>query len=325
MGPIMMDVSGLTLTNIETQQLAKPSIGGVILFSRNYQDKPQLIELITQIRAINIDLLICVDHEGGRVQRFRDDFTHLPPMAKLGECYDKNPDLALKQAFACGWILAAELLEVGVDFSFAPVLDLDYGNSKVIGDRAFHASPEIVVKLSAALIDGIHEAGMKCVGKHFPGHGFVAADSHLDLPIDNRPMNEIEKDLSVFADLGNQLDAIMPAHVVYSKVDDKPAGFSSKWIKDILQAQLGFQGVVCSDDLSMQGAHVIHNIKDRVCVSLDSGCDMALICNHPELVAQVIDLNWQDSEKILLMQGIKSRKLDKMVLSQHLQTIQTLL
>lgn len=326
LGPIMMDVSGLMLTQAEKQQLTKPSIGGVILFTRNFESIEQVRELIKSIRLTNQNLLISVDHEGGRVQRFREGFTQLPAMAKLGEVYDQNPELALEQAFSCGWILAAELLAIGVDFSFAPVLDLDYGHSSVIGDRAFHSNPDAVVKLAGALIQGMHEAGMKCVGKHFPGHGHVALDSHLDLPIDERPMNEIRQDILSFKCLiNNGLDAVMPAHVVYSQVDDKPAGFSKKWIKEILQAQLGFGGVVFSDDLSMQGAHFIKDIVERVQVSLDSGCDMALICNHPELVEQVIDLDWPKCEKLHLMKGIKSSKLDKIAHNNHLLNIQPLL
>ena len=323
--PIMMDLSGLTLSKIEKTQLAQPSIGGVILFSRNFKNIVQVQVLIESIRAINSDLLIAVDHEGGRVQRFREGFTHLPAMAKLGKAYDNNPQLALQQAQACGWILAAELLAIGVDFSFTPVLDLDYGNSCVIGDRAFHSNPPTVIKLADALIAGMHQAGMKCVGKHFPGHGFVAADSHLDLPIDQRVMAEIAPDISVFKGLINSLDAIMPAHVVYSQVDDKPAGFSSKWIKDILQIQLGFSGVVFSDDLSMQGAHFIADIAQRVQVSLDSGCDMVLICNHPELLVKVIELDFGTNEKLQSMQAISSHNLDKMAHSAHLESIKTLL
>ena len=326
LGPIMMDVSGLILTQEEKNQLTKPSIGGVILFTRNFESVEQVKELIKSIRLTNQNLLIAVDHEGGRVQRFREGFTHLPAMAKLGEVYDQDPELALEQAFSCGWILAAELLAIGVDFSFAPVLDLDYGYSSVIGDRAFHSNPEAVTKLAGSLIDGMHEAGMKCVGKHFPGHGFVAADSHLDLPIDDRPLMALLPDMETFKDLANKgLDAVMPAHVVYSQVDDKPAGFSKKWIKEILQSQLGFGGVIFSDDLSMQGAHFIKDIAERVQVSLDSGCDMALICNHPELVAQVVDFDWPKSEKLHLMKGNKSFNLDKITHNNHLQNIQTLL
>ncbi|SMN13031.1 Beta N-acetyl-glucosaminidase [Bathymodiolus heckerae thiotrophic gill symbiont] len=325
-GAIMMDVSGLALTTEEKQQLVKPSIGGVILFTRNFESISQVTSLIKDIRQVNKNLLIAVDHEGGRVQRFKQGFTHLPAMAKLGKIYDKNPGLALKQAVSCGFVLAYELLAIGVDFSFAPVLDLDHGNSSVIGNRAFHSSPTVVVELAGSLIQGMHKAGMKCVGKHFPGHGFVVADSHLDLPVDNRPMSDLLQDIKPFKNLINHgLDALMPAHVVYSQVDVKPAGFSSKWIKDILQVQLGFSGVVFSDDLSMQGAHFIENIADRVGASLGSGCDMVLICNHPELVAQVIDKDWGMSEKLQSMQGFCKFKSDKINHQQHLATIKDLL
>ncbi|MBE8189637.1 MAG: beta-N-acetylhexosaminidase [Candidatus Thioglobus sp.] len=322
--PLMIDVAGLELTAAEANQLAKPSVGGVILFSRNYQNIKQIKALVKSIRQINPKLLFATDHEGGRVQRFKNGFTHLPAMAKIGLAYDENPDLALQQAYSCGWILAAELLEIGVDFSFAPVLDLDYGNSEVIGDRAFHSQPEAIIALAAALIDGMHEAGMKCVGKHFPGHGFVAADSHLDLPLDNRLKIELENDINIFANLTNKLDAIMPAHVVYSQVDSRPAGFSKIWIKDILQAKLGFSGVIFSDDLSMQGANFIENINDRLATSLAAGCDMALICNHPELVSEVIDGDWKSSNKLQKMRG-KIGKFDKITHSKHLKTIKDLL
>ncbi len=321
----MMDVSGFKLTETEKAHLEKPSIGGVILFTRNYQDIHQIKKLIGEIRMINPDLLIAVDHEGGRVQRFKEGFTHLPAMAKLGEVYDKYPENALEQAFSCGWILAAELLAIDVDFSFTPVLDLDYGNSSAIGDRAFHSNPEVVIELAGSLIKGLHEAGMKCVGKHFPGHGHVEIDSHIDLPIDERTMIEIEYDILCFKGLINKgLDAAMPAHVLYPMVDDKPSSFSSIWIKEILKTQLGFGGIVFTDDLSMQGAHFIKNIAERVHVSLESGCDMVLICNHPELVTEVIDLDWPDSEKLQLMKGIKPQKLNKIVLNHHKNNIQSL-
>ena len=215
-GSIMMDVSGLTLSEKEKTQLVKPSIGGVILFSRNFENIHQVKDLIKAIRLVNQNLLIAVDHEGGKVQRFKEGFTHLPAMAKLGDIYDQNPGHALEQAVSCGYVLAAELLAIGIDFSFAPVLDLDYGTSSVIGDRAFHSNPDVVVKLAGSLIEGMHEAGMKCVGKHFPGHGFVVADSHLDLPVDNRSLSDISQDISVFKKLIKQgLYAVMPAHVVY--------------------------------------------------------------------------------------------------------------
>ena len=326
LGPIMMDVSGLTLTDTEKRQLAKPAVGGVILFTRNYQSIEQVSALIKAIRQVNANLLIAVDHEGGRVQRFRSGFTHLPAMAKLGEVYDQDAEKALQQAFACGVVLAYELLAIGVDFSFAPVLDLDYDNSSVIGDRAFHAESETVVALASALVDGMHKAGMKTVGKHFPGHGFVKLDSHLALPIDERDWSQMQADINAFKGLiDHGLDAIMPAHVIYTQIDDQPAGFSSEWIKEILQKQLGFNGVVFSDDLSMQGAHFIAEISDRVATALSSGCDMVLICNHPELVEAVIDLDYSLSEKLQSMQGIKNPKVDKIRYLDYLKQIQELL
>jgi len=322
----MMDVSGLTLTSNEIKQLRKPSIGGVILFTRNYQDIDQVRRLIADIRSVKQNILIAVDHEGGRVQRFKTGFTHLPSMAKLGEVYDRNPDLAIEQAFSCGFILAHELLDIGVDFSFAPVLDVDYGQSSVIGDRAFHSNPKAIVALAGGLISGMHQAGMKCVGKHFPGHGFVAADSHLDLPIDDRSMAELLPDMAPFKELANQgLDAVMPAHIVFAQVDERPAGFSEKWIKQILQEQLGFGGVIFSDDLSMQGAFFIKNIDDRVHASLESGCDMVLICNHPDMVAEVIDKDWGASEKLESMQGYKYFNCDKIAHLDHLDKLRDLL
>jgi beta-N-acetylhexosaminidase len=326
LGPIMMDVSGLTLTQLEETQLAKPSIGGVILFSRNFESINQVKQLISSIRVVNPNILISVDHEGGRVQRFKEGFTHLPAMSKLGELYDKKPKKAIKYACSCGFILAYELLEIDVDFSFAPVLDMDYGNSSVIGDRAFHSNPDAIIKLAQALIKGMHRAGMKCVGKHFPGHGYVSLDSHIDLPVDERPAKEIYQDMATFKGLVDEgLDAVMPAHVIYSKVDDKPAGFSNVWIQDILKSQLGFDGVVFSDDLSMQGALFIENIKDRVKISLDSGCDMVLICNHPEMLLEVIDQDWGSNEKLQSMQGNRRYKSDKITHLQHLETIKSLL
>ncbi len=322
----MMDVSGLALTTQEKQQLIKPSIGGVILFGRNFKSIEQVTLLIKDIRQVNKNLLIAVDHEGGRVQRFQTGFTHLPAMAKLGALYDKNPNIAIDKTFSCGFVLAYELLTIGVDFSFAPVLDVNYDTSQVIGDRAFHSNSDVIVKLADSLINGMHKAGMKCVGKHFPGHGFVTADSHLDLPTDDRPMSDLLQDMEPFQGLINHgLDALMPAHVVYTQVDDKPAGFSSKWIKDILQNQLKFKGVIFSDDLSMQGAHFIKDITDRVKTSLDSGCDMVLICNHPELVTQIIDKNWDVSEKLQSMQGFYGFKSDKINHQQHLTIIRDLL
>ena len=326
LGPIMMGLSGFELNNLEKVQLLKPSIGGVILFTRNFKDIHQVKALIAAIRSLKSDLLIGVDHEGGRVQRFRKGFTHLPAMSKFGLVYDENSQMATEKVFSCGWILATELLQLGIDFSFTPVLDLDYGNSSAIGDRAFHSDPEVVTELAGSLMDGIHQAGMKCVGKHFPGHGYVKDDSHYNLPVDERPIEEIRRDMSCFKGMIDKgLDAIMMAHVLYSKIDDKPSGFSSKWIKDILKTEWRFDGVVFSDDLSMNGAHFIENNIERVRLSLESGCDMVLICNHPEFINEVIDLEWHCSEKLMSMKGMKKIDFCNDTIDYHLNKIKTLI
>ena len=248
-------------------------------------------------------------------------------MATLGQAYDANPTQALKQAFACGWILASELRDIGVDFSFAPVLDTNHGRSSVIGGRAFHSNADVIVVLASALIDGIHASGMKCVGKHFPGHGYAVADSHQELPIDKRSMAAINSDLSVFSRLIDKLDAMMPAHVLYPQVDEKPAGFSRQWIQVILRQRLGFQGAVFSDDLSMQAACFIQPIEARVQAALTAGCDMVLICNHPELLAKVIDLDIANNSPLAIqaMRADSEYKLDKITHAKHLQTLQPLL
>ena len=326
LGPIMMDVSGLQLTDAEKVQLSQPSIGGVILFTRNYESYEQIQALIGEIRQVRDELLIAVDHEGGRVQRFRSGFTQLPAMATLGKAYDQNPELAKQYALACGAVLAYELLVIGVDFSFAPVLDLDYGHSSVIGNRAFHGDPLVVAELAGSLMAGMHLAGMKSVGKHFPGHGFVKPDSHLELPVDTRSIEQMAPDMIAFGTMINQgLDAVMPAHVIYDQIDSQPAGFSSKWLQKILRTELGFEGVIFSDDLSMQGAHFIANIADRVETALKSGCDMVLICNHPELVEQVIDRDYISNERLHSMRAINGAKIDKMGYLDYLSQIQELL
>lgn len=297
LGPLMIDLEGLTLTTEEQQLLKHPLIGGVILFSRNYESPQQLIELTKQIAYIRQPpLLISVDHEGGRVQRFRAGFSALPAMARLGQHYDCVPKKALYWAEQVGWLLAIELRAVGVDFSFTPVLDINTldaaGNSvsSVIGDRAFHSNPQVVVALAQALIKGLKKAGMGSVGKHFPGHGSVSADSHHEVPIDARSLKAIETDLYPFRRLiQSGLSAIMPAHVIYNQVDSQPAGFSQYWMQTLLRQHLRFQGVIFSDDLSMQGASVIGDMPVRVNCALQAGCDMLLICNHRSAVLQVLE------------------------------------
>lgn len=281
-GPVMLGVEGLALTAGDRARLADPRVGGVILFARNFESSAQLRALTAEIRALRPVLLIAVDHEGGRVQRFRrDEFTPLPPMRTLGQRWNADPSSANAAAFELGGTIARELRAHGVDFSFTPVLDLDYGASTVIGDRAFHADPIIVVDLAGALARGLDAGGVASVGKHFPGHGYVAADSHVDTPIDSRSLDDVlQSDVVPFAALIQQgLDAIMPAHVVYPAVDARPAGFSPVWIGEILRGRLGFDGLVFSDDLEMAGAHSAGDIVARADAAIGAGCDVVLVCN----------------------------------------------
>ena len=265
--PLLIDVAGLSLTKIDRRRLKHPLVGGLTLFARNWQDREQLTRLCREIRQVRRDLLICVDHEGGRVQRFKTDgFTHLPPMRALGEMWMKDGKRgegagalqATNAATACGFVLGAELRACGVDLSFTPVLDLDFGESSVIGDRAFHRDPRVVSLLAKSLMHGLLQSGMANCGKHFPGHGFVKADSHTDIPVDRRSLTAIlAQDAAPYGWLNTTLSSVMPAHVVYPKVDARPAGFSSRWLQDILRGQLAFGGAVISDDLSMAGARLI--------------------------------------------------------------------
>ncbi|MGE5128458.1 MAG: beta-N-acetylhexosaminidase [Sphingomonadaceae bacterium] len=280
-GPAVIDLQGTTLSAAERGRLLHPATGGVILFSRNYRDRAQLRALISEIRDVRSDLLLCVDQEGGRVQRLREGFTPLPPMRRLGELWDRDAQAARAAARAAGLVIAAELAEQEIDFSFAPVLDLDYGSSTVIGDRAFHADPEAVGQLAAAFIGGLAEAGMAAVGKHFPGHGYVHADSHVDLPRDDRSLEDIlERDVLPYrAAIAAGLAGVMPAHVVYTRVDAQPAGYSAYWLREVLRRQLGFDGLIFSDDLSMRGATGAGGVAERARLALEAGCDMVLLCN----------------------------------------------
>lgn len=292
--PLILDIAGTQLTAVDRRRLAHPLVGGMILFGRNWQSRAQLTDLCAEVKDVRPDLLIAVDHEGGRVQRFRSDgFTHLPSMRALGELWfkdDKNQPgsgamKAAEAATSAGFVLASELRACGVDFSFTPVLDLDHGESGVIGDRAFARDPRMVSLLARSLMQGLLQAGMANCGKHFPGHGAVKADSHVALPVDKRSLKAILADDALpYTWLTSVLTAVMPAHVIYSKVDERPAGFSSRWVQDILRGQLDFAGAVCTDDLSMAAARQIGgrelSYTEAVLAALQAGCDLTLLCNR---------------------------------------------
>jgi beta-N-acetylhexosaminidase len=287
----MLDVLGTTLTDDDVRRLAHPMTGGVILFARHYENRAQLVALTDAIRAVRDDLLIAVDHEGGRVQRFRTGgFTVLPAMARLGALWDKDVIYATKVATAVGYILASELRACGIDMSFTPVLDLNHGQSQVIGDRAFHRDPRVVTLLAKSLNHGLALAGMGNCGKHFPGHGFASADSHVALPVDDRPLEAIlREDAAPYDWLGMSLASVIPAHVIYRQVDAKPAGFSRVWLQDILRGKLRFSGAIFSDDLSMEAARAGGTLTEAATAALTAGCDMVLICNQPSAAEVVLD------------------------------------
>ena len=284
--PVVLDIAGPGLSREDRRRLKHPLTGGLVLFARHWIDRRHLLELCTAIKRERPDILICVDHEGGRVQRFRSDgFTHLPPMRALGELWMKDPLAATDAATACGYVLASELRACGVDFSFTPVLDLDHGGSSVIGDRAFHRDPRVVALLAKSLMHGLLLAGMGNCGKHFPGHGFVKADSHVAVPVDRRALKAILADDALpYGALSTSLVGVMPAHVVYPKVDQRPAGFSPRWLRDILRGELGFHGAIFSDDLSMEGARHVDGgtltYAEAAALALEAGCDMVLLCNQ---------------------------------------------
>jgi beta-N-acetylhexosaminidase len=301
--PVVLDMAGTALTADDRRRLKHPLTGGLILFARNWHSRAQLTELTSEIKAMRPDVLVCVDHEGGRVQRFRSDgFTHLPPMRVLGEMWmrdGKGPAgsgalAATHAATAVGYVLGAELRACGVDFSFTPVLDLDHCRSAVIGDRAFHRDPRVVAMLAKSLMHGLLLAGMHNCGKHFPGHGHVKADSHVDVPIDPRSLKTLlSDDVRPYEWLGASLSSVMPAHVIYPKVDPLPAGFSPRWLQDVLRGQLGFNGAIFSDDLSMAGARLINaqalTYAQAAAVALSAGCDMVLLCNQSTDGGQAVD------------------------------------
>jgi beta-N-acetylhexosaminidase len=287
----MLDVVGTTLSADDARRIGHPLSGGVILFARNYESREQLSALTDAIRAIRDDVIIAVDHEGGRVQRFRaDGFTVLPPMRQVGELWNQDALVAIRLATSIGYVIGSELRACGIDLSFAPVLDLDYGQSKAIGDRAFHRDPRVVALLAKSVAHGLALAGVACCGKHFPGHGFVEADSHVAAPVDPRPLDQIlEADAKPYEWLGLSLAAVMPAHVVYPQVDARPAGFSKVWLQDILRGRLNFSGVIFSDDLSMEAARQAGSTADAARAALAAGCDMVLVCNQPEQADDVLE------------------------------------
>jgi beta-N-acetylhexosaminidase len=305
--PLILDIAGTTLTDVDRARLAHPMTGGIVLFQRNWKDRAQLEALCADVKSVGADLLICVDHEGGPVQRFRTDgFTHLPPMRALGELWMSDRRgrpgagamAATNAATAAGYVLGAELRACGVDFSFTPVLDLDFGESSVIGQRAFHRDARVVALLAKSLMHGLLRAGMANCGKHFPGHGFVKADSHVDIPVDPRSLKAIlADDAAPYEWLNTALTCVMPAHVIYPKVDARPAGFSARWLNEVLRGELGFRGAIVSDDLSMAGARLIDgrqvSYTEAAVAALNAGCDLALLCNQsvhdPRAVDELLD------------------------------------
>lgn len=307
-GAVMLDLAGPELGAEEKERLRHPSAGGVILFSRNFESPRQLLGLTRRIRAERPELLVAVDHEGGRVQRFKEGFTPIPPMRLLGERWDADAGGARALAEAIGYVIAVELQAHGVDFSFAPVLDVDFGSSSVIGDRAFSDEPTVIAALAGAFVAGLAAGGVASVGKHFPGHGYVKADSHVDVPVDARSFDEIDAtDLHPYRELITRgLAGVMPAHVIYPQVDDRPAGYSRVWLQDILRGRLGFEGMIFSDDLSMEGARVAGGPAERALAAIDAGCDMVLLCNAPEAAPGVLEAlkgRTPDPKRFALMKG----------------------
>ncbi|WP_161866477.1 beta-N-acetylhexosaminidase [Pseudomonas yangonensis] len=302
-GSLMMDIAGTWLTVEDRQMLRQPEVGGLIIFARNIESPRQVRELCQSIRAVRPDLLLAVDQEGGRVQRLRQGFLRLPAMRAIADNHN-----AEELAEHCGWLMATEVLAIGLDLSFAPVLDLDHQRSAVVGSRAFEGDPQRATTLAAAFIRGMHQAGMAATGKHFPGHGWAEADSHVAIPLDERSLDEIRAcDMQPFRRLASELDAVMPAHVIYPQVDEQPAGFSRRWLQDILRGELGFDGVIFSDDLSMAGAHVAGDAGKRIEAALAAGCDMGLVCNDrgsAELALSALQrLQVRPAERLQRMRG----------------------
>ena len=311
LGPLMLDVEGLALTRLEVDTLGRPGVGGLILFRRNFESIDQVKALIDAIRDVRPDIIIAVDQEGGRVQRFQAGLTRLPALRVLGEAFERDGESALALAADFGWLMAAEMLSLGVDISFAPVLDLDFGRSAVIGDRSIHRNPEIVIQVASAYIAGMQDAGMAATGKHFPGHGWVEADSHVAIPTDMRAESVIvADDIKPFAALSQQLKGIMPAHVIYHQVDPQPAGFSRYWLQDVLRAEQQFSGVIFSDDLTMEGASMAGSYPERAQAAKEAGCDMVLVCNQFDKALEVLDWvereEWQPNQTRLM--GMRSQR-----------------
>lgn len=292
LGSLIIDIDGMELSSEDSEILAHPLVGGVILFARNYDSREQITQLCRALRLSRLSpLLIMVDQEGGRVQRFVNDFTRLPPMALFGRIYEENSHEACRLAVDCGWLMAVELLSIGIDLSLAPVLDLNKGMNNVIGERAFHYRPQPVIDLAKSFIKGMQEAGMAATGKHFPGHGAVNLDSHVAVPQDHRKMLEVEKeDMLPFRELIKfGISAMMPAHIIFPDVDALPVGFSPIWLNDILRSRLHFNGVIISDDLNMEGANISANYADRMLAAREAGCDFTLLCNNRQGVIQILD------------------------------------
>lgn len=309
-GSLMLDLAGTSLNDIEAEILLEPLVGGLILFTRNFESREQICQLVSEIRNCRSDLLISVDQEGGRVQRFREGFESLPPLQKIGELVSRTPDQAEDIAKSLGWLMAADILSTGIDFSFAPVLDLDKDHCAVIADRSFSADPDECISLAAAYLSGMHDAGMPATAKHFPGHGGVRGDSHHELPIDNRTLEELwQKDLRPFAELADVYDAVMPGHLLFPEIDRDPVGFSRYWLEDVLRGQLKFDGVIFSDDLSMEGAASGGSYAERAESALTAGCDMVLVCNNPDGAREVLDwMKGQSVSENIRVQNMRARK-----------------
>jgi len=329
-GRLMLDLAGTQLLPAERELLAHQQVGGVILFARNITTKQQMVCLVADIRSCSNNLLIAVDQEGGRVQRFKQGFTPLPPMQILGDLLDSDPTIGLELAKNVGWLMASEVIACGLDISFAPVLDVDRDHSSIIGDRAFSDRAEQVILVAKAFIEGMTEAGMAATGKHFPGHGGVVADSHLQAPVDQRTMAELEcRDLKPFIALSKDLAGIMPAHITFPRVDSSSVGFSSFWLQQILGKKIGFEGVIFSDDLTMKGADVVGGYTEKAEMALGAGCDMILVCNCPEGAREVLthmqQLGVKGCEKIATMRARQVINWDQLTEQpRYQQTIKTL-